>query len=98
MSRLRRERPAVRSATAARAAAESVKPAIATHDEPRIALAEELGLSLSPPPVDLPLLTTSLLWHASYDSDPAHIWLRETIVRVAAEEREKTASRSRKQS
>jgi DNA-binding transcriptional LysR family regulator len=52
--------------------------------------AEELDLSLSPPPIDLPQLTSSLLWHASYDKDPAHIWLRETIVRVAAEEREKT--------
>lgn len=58
--------------------------------------AEEMGLSLSPPPVDLPVLTTSLLWHASYDSDPAHVWLRETIVRVAAEEREKMASKSGK--
>lgn len=53
--------------------------------------AEELGLSLSPAPVDLPLLTTSLLWHASYDKDPAHIWLRDTIIRVAAEERVKIA-------
>jgi LysR family transcriptional activator of mexEF-oprN operon len=51
--------------------------------------AEELDLSLSPPPVDLPKLTSSLLWHASYDKDPAHVWLRETIIRVAAEEREK---------
>lgn len=58
--------------------------------------AEELGLSLSPPPIDLPVLTTSLLWHASYDSDPAHIWLRETIIRVAAEEREKMAAKSGK--
>jgi DNA-binding transcriptional LysR family regulator len=55
--------------------------------------AEELDLSLSPPPVELPQLTTSLLWHASYDTDPAHIWLRETIIRVAAEERAKTTSR-----
>jgi DNA-binding transcriptional LysR family regulator len=53
--------------------------------------AEELGLSLSPPPVELPQLTTSLLWHASYDSDSAHVWLREMIVRVAAEERGKKA-------
>jgi DNA-binding transcriptional LysR family regulator len=54
--------------------------------------ADELDLSLSPPPIELPQLTTSLLWHASYDTDPAHIWLRETIIRVAAEEREKTAA------
>lgn len=53
--------------------------------------AGELNLSLSPPPVDLPQLTTSVLWHASYDKDPAHIWLRDTIFRVAAEARERTA-------
>lgn len=57
--------------------------------------AAQMDLSLSPPPIELPLLTTSLLWHASYDSDPAHIWLRDTIIRVAAEEREKTAKTSR---
>ncbi|MFA5958198.1 LysR family transcriptional regulator [Hyphomicrobium sp.] len=49
--------------------------------------AEELGLSLSPPPVELPELKSWLLWHASYDTDPAHIWLRDTIIRVAADER-----------
>jgi DNA-binding transcriptional LysR family regulator len=59
--------------------------------------ADELGLSLSPPPVELPELTTSMLWHASYDRDPAHIWLRDTIVRVAAEERKKTATKTRKE-
>ncbi len=58
--------------------------------------ADELGLSLSPPPVELPQLTTSLLWHASYDKDPAHIWLRETIVRVAAEAGGKAAIKTRK--
>ena len=54
--------------------------------------AEELDLSLSPAPIDLPQLTTSLLWHASYDTDPAHIWLREIIVRVAAQAGAKPAS------
>jgi DNA-binding transcriptional LysR family regulator len=49
--------------------------------------AAELGLSLSPlpPPVDLGEITMSLLWHASYDHDPAHAWLREQIVQLAAE-------------
>ena len=60
--------------------------------------AGELDLSLSPPPVELPQLTTSLLWHASYDTDPAHIWLRDTIVRVAAEEHAKTTVKPRKTS
>ncbi|SDO35285.1 transcriptional regulator, LysR family [Filomicrobium insigne] len=47
--------------------------------------AKELGLTLSPPPIELPVLTTSLLWHASYDSDPGHVWLRNTIVKVSQE-------------
>ncbi len=45
--------------------------------------AGELGLSLSQPPVELPEVPVSLLWHASYDHDPAHLWLRQTIVRLA---------------
>jgi DNA-binding transcriptional LysR family regulator len=47
--------------------------------------AAELGLSLSPLPVDLGEITISLLWHASYDHDPAHAWLREQVVQLAAE-------------
>lgn len=58
--------------------------------------ADELGLSLSPPPIDLPELRTSVLWHASYDKDPAHIWLRDTIFRVAAEVREAAAAKKGK--
>ncbi len=47
--------------------------------------AGELGLSLSEPPVELPEVPVSLLWHASYDHDPAHLWLRQTMVRLAQE-------------
>jgi DNA-binding transcriptional LysR family regulator len=47
--------------------------------------ATELGLSLSPPPVELRDIAVSLLWHASYDHDPAHAWLRQTVVRLAGE-------------
>jgi DNA-binding transcriptional LysR family regulator len=47
--------------------------------------AAELGLSLSPPPVELSEETVSLLWHASYDHDPAHTWLRELVTQLAAE-------------
>jgi hypothetical protein len=35
-----------------------------------------LGLSLSPAPVELPEAFASLVWHVSYDRDPAHMWLR----------------------
>ncbi|MGO4677920.1 LysR family transcriptional regulator [Bosea sp. 2YAB26] len=47
--------------------------------------ATELGLSLSPVPLSLPEPVAALVWHASYDHDPAHIWLRETVARVAAD-------------
>jgi DNA-binding transcriptional LysR family regulator len=47
--------------------------------------AAELGLSLSPPPVELQDVAVSMLWHASYDHDPAHAWLRQVVVRLVAE-------------
>lgn len=47
--------------------------------------AATLGLALSPAPVELPEVSVSLLWHASYDEDPAHIWLRRTVSRFMAE-------------
>jgi DNA-binding transcriptional LysR family regulator len=47
--------------------------------------AAELGLSLSPPPVELSEVTVSLVWHASYDHDPAHTWFRELVIQLAAE-------------
>jgi DNA-binding transcriptional LysR family regulator len=47
--------------------------------------AAEHGLSLSPLPVELSEVTVSLLWHASYDHDPAHAWLREQVAQLAAE-------------
>lgn len=47
--------------------------------------AAELGLSLSPLPVELREVTVSLLWHASYDNDPAHTWLRDLVAHLVAE-------------
>jgi LysR family transcriptional regulator, mexEF-oprN operon transcriptional activator len=47
--------------------------------------AAALGLSLRPAPVELPETSASLVWHGSYDHDPAHLWLRRTVARVAAE-------------
>lgn len=46
--------------------------------------ANQLGLALSPPPIELPEVTVSLLWHASYDSDPGHAWLRKTIAEIGS--------------
>ena len=47
--------------------------------------AEVFHLDLSPAPVELPDVSISLLWHASYDQDPAHQWLRQTVARLAAQ-------------
>ena len=47
--------------------------------------AKAFQLATSPAPVELPSLAVSLLWHGSFDQDPGHIWLRQTISAVAAE-------------
>jgi DNA-binding transcriptional LysR family regulator len=47
--------------------------------------AAELGLSLSRPPIDLSDIQISALWHASYDRDPGHAWLRRVVSEVVSE-------------
>ena len=54
-------------------------------DQLAMTFAKRLGLSTSPVPVPLDELTTSMIWHASYDHDPAHRWLREVLVRLSRE-------------
>ncbi|WP_427917344.1 LysR family transcriptional regulator [Streptomyces sp. cg40] len=39
--------------------------------------AADLGLILLPLPLDLPPAPVYLSWHQRYDTDPAHIWLRD---------------------
>jgi DNA-binding transcriptional LysR family regulator len=46
---------------------------------------EAFGLVTSPVPIDLPNFTVSLLWHASFDHDPGHSWLRQTVTNVVSE-------------
>jgi DNA-binding transcriptional LysR family regulator len=36
-------------------------------------------------PVPLDEFTYSMVWHASYDQDPAHRWLRGVLVRLGRE-------------
>lgn len=61
-------------------------PIIATMvDELALTFARQLGLETSPVPVHLDEFTYSMLWHASYDQDPAHRWLREILVRLGRE-------------
>ena len=63
-------------------------PAVTTmHARLAKIFARELGLTLSPVPLELPEVTISMLWHASYDSDPGHKWLREAILRAEGKDR-----------
>lgn len=43
-------------------------------------------LATSPIPVELPRFTISLLWHASFDQDPGHVWLRQTVASLVSED------------
>jgi len=61
-------------------------PVVTTmHAELARLFAATLGLSLSPPPVALPGIAISLVWHGSYDDDTGHAWLRRVIAQLAAE-------------
>jgi len=61
-------------------------PVVATmHARLARRFAAELGLSVSPPPVELREVAVSLLWHASYDHDPAHMWLRQLLMQLVVE-------------
>ncbi|NDU72795.1 LysR family transcriptional regulator [Actinomadura sp. DSM 109109] len=42
-------------------------------------LVDQLGLVRVPVPLALPPLRLSLAWHARYDADPAHAWLRRCV-------------------
>ncbi len=48
--------------------------------------AERFGLTTSPVLVALPEVDVAMVWHASYDHDPAHRWLRGTVARLLAAE------------
>lgn len=47
--------------------------------------AARFGLATSPVPVALPEVDVAMLWHASYDHDPAHRWLRTLVAQLAGE-------------
>lgn len=55
-------------------------PVIATvHSRVALFFADSMGLAVSPPPVVLPDVAISMLWHSSFDHDPAISWLRDVI-------------------
>jgi len=47
---------------------------------------EAFELATSPVPTKLPSFTISLLWHASFDQDPGHSWLRQTVASLVSED------------
>ncbi|WP_394850551.1 LysR family transcriptional regulator [Pendulispora brunnea] len=47
--------------------------------------AEALGLGTAEVPLTLSGYAIAMLWHASYDRDPAHRWLHDTTARIAGE-------------
>jgi len=58
-------------------------PMISTCVQPAAGIfATEFGLNAKSPPLQLPNIEVSMLWHASYDTDPAHQWLRGLIVDI----------------
>ena len=45
-------------------------------------MVKALGLRTVPLPVSVPLLPVISTWHARYNGDRAHAWLREEVVNV----------------
>ena len=45
--------------------------------------ARQLKLQVLPVPLDLPAFRLTLLWHQRHHSDPAHRWLRATMIETA---------------
>ena len=54
-------------------------------ERPARLFAGRFGLAAGPVPVALPEIDVSMVWHASYDHDPAHRWLRGTVARLTTE-------------
>lgn len=46
--------------------------------------AARLDLATSPVPVPLEAVENAMVWHASYDADPAHRWLRDRVFAASA--------------
>lgn len=68
-------------------------PVIATmHSRVARFFAGSMGLAVSPAPVELPDFAISMIWHASFDDDPANRWLRETIRELRRNEPEPDAA------
>jgi DNA-binding transcriptional LysR family regulator len=49
------------------------------------AYAAPLGLTLLPPPIELPGFTVSMAWHERGHLDPGQRWLRAVVAEIAAD-------------
>lgn len=59
-------------------------PILATiHANPARYFAKIMGLKTCPPPLPLPSVPISLLWHSSNDADPCHLYVRNLIIKSA---------------
>ncbi|MFF2554134.1 LysR family transcriptional regulator [Nocardia sp. NPDC058058] len=88
LARLDLTRRVVATAPTERAALEFVRGSdllVTTPESTARSIAADLGLVLLPLPLDLPPARVYLSWHQRYDSDPAHIWLRN-LARTALTE------------
>ena len=47
--------------------------------------AATLPIKTFPLPLNIPPLHEILLWHKRHDSDPAHTWLRDLVIRLTRE-------------
>ncbi|HUJ58325.1 MAG TPA: LysR family transcriptional regulator [Kofleriaceae bacterium] len=45
--------------------------------------AERFGLQIVKPPIELPPYTIEQVWHPRVETDPAHVWMRRLVARVA---------------
>ncbi|WNI16720.1 LysR family transcriptional regulator [Actinacidiphila sp. ITFR-21] len=50
-------------------------------------IAGVMGLTVHPIPLRLPPVTLDMAWHVRHDTDPAHRWLREAVLRITREVR-----------
>lgn len=48
-------------------------------------LARVYPVRLLHPPLPLPRFEITVAWHARLDHDPAHVWLRDALGRIAAD-------------
>lgn len=60
----------------------------------RVAARGGPGLRVEPPPLDLPEIALSMLWHERAHHDPGHAWFRDVVVRAARETAQADAERS----